>query len=287
MKKPSRNCSDPRGSHPGFRPSAASGKGRWRPLLFRALSGILLGLLLLPAGCTAIRETASDLKKSVTGLFGGGDESLSAEELVLRGMEAFDGGNYRKAAEHFQKLKDIYPFSRYAILAELKLGDAHYRLEQYEDALFAYEEFEKLHPRNEAVPYVIYQIGRCHFDRISTPDRDPTPARKALEAFERLQRQYPGDPWARRAADHIIACQKTLAAHEFGIGRFYFKAGRYRAALERFRAVVSRYPDVGYHQPALDLIRQCESRLEETASRAAEPAWAPSPTPAPFAPENG
>lgn len=245
-------------------------------------------LLLAPSGCTTLRETAADIKKGVSGLFGASDEHLTAEELALRGMEAYDGGNYRRAIEHFQKLKDIYPFSRYAILAELKLGDAHYRLEQYEDALFAYEEFEKLHPRNEAVPYVIYQIGRCHFDRISTPDRDPTPARKALEAFERLQKQFPGDPWARRAADHIVACQKTLAAHEFGVGRFYFKAGYYRAALERFRAVITRYPDVGFHQPTLELIAQCETRLAQASPRPAEPpSSASSPPASPWAPDNG
>ncbi len=138
------------------------------------------------------------------------------------------------------------------------------------------------------MPYVIYQIGRCHFDRISTPDRDPTPARKALEAFERLQKQFPGDPWARRATDHIIDCQKTLAAHEFGVGRFYFKTGYYRAALERFRAVITRYPDVGFHQPALELIAQCESRLAQSSSRPAGPPRGPlTPTADPWTSENG
>ncbi len=174
-------------------------------------------------------------------------------------MEEYEDGDYRKAVEHFQRLKDIYPFSKYAMLAELKLGDAHYRLEQYEDAVFAYEEFEKLHPRNEAIPYVIYQIGRCYFDRIDTTDRDQRAARKALDAFERLRKQYPDDPYARSAADHLLTCQKSLAGHEFGIGAFYYKTKHYKAALARFKTVVTRYPDLGYHQPALDYIARCDS----------------------------
>ncbi len=249
-----------------------------------AMGGMLLALM---SGCSTISETAADFKKSVTGFFGGSDENLTAEELAMKGMEAFDDGEYKKAIEHFQKLKDIYPFSRYAMLAELKLGDAHYRIEQYEDAVFAYEEFEKLHPRNEAIPYVIYQIGRCYFDRISTPDRDQSAARKALEAFQRLQKQFPNDPYSRSAAEHMIACYKSLAGHEFGIGQFYFKTHHYKAALGRFRAVVSDFPDVGYHQPALDYITKCEKQIAEEKTERKDAADAPPSDLGPMGPDNG
>jgi outer membrane protein assembly factor BamD len=226
------------------------------------LAACLLAALLF-WGCTSLKETAGELKQSVVNLFGGSDENLTAQELAWQGMDEFQDGQYKKAIEKFQRLKDIYPFSKYAILAELKLGDAHYRLEQYEDAVFAYEEFEKLHPRNEAIPYVIYQIGRCHFDRIGTIDRDQTAARKALETFQRLRKQFPNDPYSRSAGEHIVACYKSLAGHEFGIGAFYFKTKHYKAALRRFRTVVVDYPDVGYHQPALDYIARCEKEIQE------------------------
>lgn len=229
-------------------------------------------LVVFLTGCTTLRETYDDVKGSVTGFFGGSDESLTAEELAWSGMENFDDGNYQTAIENFQRLKDIYPFSAYAILAELKLGDAHYRLEQYEDAIFAYEEFEKLHPRNEAIAYVIYQIGRSHFDRMSTPDRDQTSARKALGTFQRLAQQHPQSPYARRAEEHIVSCYQSLSGHDFGIGVFYFNSKHYPAALARFRTVVADYPDVGYHQLALDYIARTEARLAETSVSGPAPA---------------
>jgi outer membrane protein assembly factor BamD len=239
---------------------------------------------LASTGCSTIQETATDFKKSVVTLFWGAEENLTAEELAINGMDQFENGNYHKAIEHFQRLKDIYPFSRFSMLAELKLGDAHYRLEQYEDALFAYEEFEKLHPRNEAIPYVIYQIGRCHFDRITTPDRDQTSARKALETFIRLQKQFPNDPYSRSAAEHLVACYKSLSGHEFIVGEFYFKANHFKAALARFRTLVSDYPDVGYHQPALNLIAACEKKLSEETRQLKEGADAPILEPSPILP---
>ena len=212
-------------------------------------------ILFLVSGCSALKKAWN----AVTG----SEEIGSAQQLAWDGMDAFEDGDYDDAIENFQQLKDLYPFSKYAILAELKIADAHYHLKQYEEAIFAYEEFEKLHPRNEAIPYVIYQIGRCYFDQIDTIDRDQMPARKALETFQRLNKQFPDDQYARSGAEHIPKCIKSLAGNDFYIGLFYYKSKHYKAALSRFMSVLSNYPDVGYHQEALEYIAICEASLSE------------------------
>ncbi len=181
-----------------------------------------------------------------------------AQDLIQDGVDAFDRGQYQEAIKNFEQLKDWYPFSKFAILAELKIADSHYQLEAYEEAVLAYEEFEQLHPRNEAIPYVIYQTGRCYYERVDTIDRDQTPAKKALEIFQRLLRQHPHDPHAARARTHITKCLQNLAGHDFYVGKFYFKAKNYKAALHRFKSVIANYPDVGIHYQALQYIAQCE-----------------------------
>lgn len=182
-----------------------------------------------------------------------------AQDLIQDGVDAYDRGHYREAIKNFEQLKDWYPFSKFAILAELKIADAHYRLEEYEEAILAYEEFEQLHPRNEAIPYIIYQTGRCYYEQVDTIDRDQTPAKKSLEIFQRLVRQYPGDPYAAKAGTHITKCLQNLAGHEFYVGRYYYKSKNYKAALNRFMAVVTKYPDVGVHHQALQYIAHCEA----------------------------
>jgi outer membrane protein assembly factor BamD len=189
------------------------------------------------------------------------------EVLIQNGNDAYEDGDYRDALEAYQKLKDWYPFSKFVTLAELRIADSHYRLEQYDDAIFAYKEFMDLHPNNEAIPYVLYQIGRCHFDRIDTIDRDQTNTRKALETFQQLRTQFPESEYADRAADHIHRCLKSLAGNEFYIAMFYYKSKRYDAALQRFRAVVLKYPDVGLTFEALQYIAQCEAKLKETGAQ--------------------
>ena len=223
---------------------------------------ISLVVLLVATGCSSV-------EKQFNKLFGIEDGG-TAQELAWDGMDAYDNGRYDKAIEKFQQLKDYYPFSKYAILAELKIADAHYQRQEYGEAIFAYENFEQLHPRNEAIPYVIYQIGRCYYDQIGTPDRDQTSAQKALETFKRLMEQFPEDPYAVRASEHIDTCQKSLAGHAYVVGMFYYKTKHYKAALNRFMSVISEYPDVGYHQKALEYIARCEASIAEKAENEEE-----------------
>ena len=212
---------------------------------------LIFGLLLILAssGCAWFRTA----------------EEKSAPELAGDGMDEFAVGNYRDAIESFEKLKDWYPFSKYAILAELKIADAHYYLKEYEEAIFAYEEFENLHPRNEAIPYVIYQMGRCYFEQMDTIDRDQTAARKGLDVFQRLVVQFPDTSYANKAGEHIKECQQSLAGHEFYVGIFYYKKKHYTAALKRFKNVISEYPDVGVHHEALEYIARCEASIKKKA----------------------
>jgi len=186
-------------------------------------------------------------------------EEKTAQELVSDGMDQFSNGNFKDSIESFEKLRDWYPFSKFVILAELKIADSQYHLKEYDLAVEAYEEFENLHPRNEAIPYVIFQTGRCYYEQIDTIDRDQTPAKKALEIFTRLKKQFPEDPYAYRAEEHIKECVKSLAGHEFYVGKFYFKSKHYKAALSRFKSVLTNYPDVGIHQQALHYLTLCEA----------------------------
>jgi outer membrane protein assembly factor BamD len=190
-------------------------------------------------------------------------EEKTAQELARDGMDQFNRGRYQESIESFEKLKDWYPFSKFVPFAELKIADANYNIKEYEEAVAAYEEFESLHPRNEAIPYVIYKMGLCSFKQIDTIDRDQTPAKKALNTFIRLKKQFPGDSYAIKAEEHIKKCLKSLTGHELYVGLFYLKSKHYKAALHRFKSILTTYSDVGVHQKALQHIATCEALLKE------------------------
>ena len=222
---------------------------RFRPTM---LPTALMAAVVMVSGCSLFRSQEPDVDP--------------VEVLLQEGTEAYEDGKYRDALEAFEQLKDWYPFSKHVVFAELKIGDSYYHLKQYEDAIVAYEEFAELHPGNKERPYVIYQIGRCHFDQLATIDRDQTPTREALKTFQQLRQQYPDSIYSERAEDHINRCLKNLAGNEFYIAKFYFKGKHYNAALKRFQTVVTDYPDVGLHREAMKYIARCEARLAKPPS---------------------
>ncbi|CCK78233.1 outer membrane protein assembly factor BamD [Desulfobacula toluolica] len=181
----------------------------------------------------------------------------TAEQLVSEGSSAFAAGDYKDAVKAYTDLKDWYPFSKYAILAELKIADAHYELEAYDEAIFAYEEFENMHPKNEAVPYIIYRIGLCWFNRLDSIDRDHAPAKNSLTQFHRLIDQFPESEYAQKAEKHIKICVDSLSKHELYVANFYMKTEKYKAALKRYEYLIENYPDSEESKQALNKIPRC------------------------------
>lgn len=203
----------------------------------------LLAILALFSGC-ALFEGDSDR----------GMMEKTSEELASEGASAFYDGEYEEAIKAYTDLKDWYPFSKYAILAELKIADSYYELEEYEQARFAYEEFEKLHPRNEAVPYVIYQMGMSWFSRISTVDRDHTPAKKSLELFRRLNNQFPDNEYAAKTPKRIQACLDNMSGHELYVAKYYLKQEEFKSALKRLEYLMEHYPNSKESKEAVKMI---------------------------------
>jgi len=217
---------------------------------------IMIGLLaisFLLGGCASGR--------SLWDRFFGEEEDRTAAELMSEGTERMERGSYEAAAEAFQKLKERYPYSQYAILAELKMADALYKKKEYDAAFDAYDEFERLHPKNKDISYVIYQKGMCHFKQITTIDRDQTHTLKANEEFERLVKRFPREEYAHKARRNIRKCLIYLAEHELYVGHYYYKKGNYQAAMERYTSIIKSYPDMGQYNEALDYISRCKEKL--------------------------
>jgi outer membrane protein assembly factor BamD len=217
-----------------------------------------LALPLLTTGCGVFK-----------GLFGSSGETIEVppQQLAEEGMQAIADERYQLAAQKFQDLKDRYPYSRYAILAELKLADARYFRGDYIEAADAYAEFERLHPKNEAVPYVIYQQGMSFFKQMTTLDREQSVTVKAIQLFTRLRQTYPESPYSSMAAARLTEAQNNLAGHEFYVGEFYYKMEAFQAALGRFRSLIENYPDTGYHTRAMGYISLCQQKLAELEAR--------------------
>jgi outer membrane protein assembly factor BamD len=176
-------------------------------------------------------------------LFGKKTTDSSPDVMAKEGIEQLKKRDYTEAADTFTKIKDRYPYSEEATVAQLKLADTLYYNRKFDEAAAAYKEFEKLHPSNKAIPYVIYREALCYYRQRPTIDRDQTPTEKAMEEFRRLQKKYPKSEYAARAEKFKQRCIEDMAAHEFYVGEFYYKTKHFPSALDRFQALSQEYPD--------------------------------------------
>lgn len=168
----------------------------------------------------------------------------TAQEIFEAGNEAMSEKNYVRAVELYNKLKDQYPFSPYTIDAELSLGDAYFLDEEYHLAAETYKDFESLHPRHEAIPYVLYQTGMSLKNQFSSIDRATTELQEAYDYFSRLEQSYPDTPYAQGAKENMHECRKLMAEHELYIADVFWNMGKYGPAWHRYEFVVDSFADV-------------------------------------------
>jgi outer membrane protein assembly factor BamD len=184
-------------------------------------------------------------------------------ELMSDGLEDLESGRYTSATEAFQNIKDRYPYSKFAVAAEIKLADTLYKRELFDEAFDAYDEFERLHPKHASVPYVIYQKGMCHFTQVRTIDRDQSHTYQARGEFDRLLKKFPRSVYANKARRKLRECYIYLAEYELYVGHFYYKMKRYRTAMGRYRYLLENYPDLGQYKDALEYMSKCKEILDK------------------------
>lgn len=223
------------------------------------LIGLVMGwVFLLLVGCGLFKsETAKELERT-------------PESLLMEGMDAYQRKRYERAIEAFQKLKDRFPYNQYAIVGELKLADSYFLNKDYELAATAYKEFEKLHPANEIIPYVVFQQAMCYFKQMPTIDRDQSYASRATQEFERMIKTFPQSEYVSQAQTNLITAKKNLLSHEFYIGEFYFKEKNYQAALGRFENILRQFPDTPHPPKINDYIQTCKEKLARLEAQKAK-----------------
>lgn len=226
---------------------------------------IIMALGILP-GCLGSGNSVTSTLSRWFGFQSSSDMDLgedTPQTLAQQAQERMDADDYKDAAVLWQQLKDQYPYSQYGTLAELKLGDALFLQEKYIEALAAYEDFERLHPDNHAVPYAVYQQGMCHYMQMHGVDRDQQPTISTIQTLSRLVEMYPESEYAAAGYARISEAMNNLAGHEFYVGEFYYKRKDYAAAINRFMGLLEHYPDSGYHQRALNYIAQYKQLVAE------------------------
>jgi len=221
-------------------------------------AGAVLTIALLSGCATAPPSTEEELP-SAESYYQHGIETLAGKRTFL----FFHDIDYPKAIEYFQEVIDNYPYSDYAILAELQIGDIHFDRKEYEEASSYYHDFVELHPNHAKVSYALYRNGLCSYNQMRSSDRDQAPTREAVAQFKALIERYPNSEMAPDAKSRLHECEERLAEQEIQIGDYYYAQHAWYAAARRYRQALKDYPEHDLRTRTLVQLGFCLSRLHE------------------------
>lgn len=184
-------------------------------------------------------------------------EVFDPEKNLKEAQELIEDYEFERARRLLIEIKNRDTTGHYAPLAQLKLAESYIEEEDTDRAVEAYREFLRLYPDHPQAPYAQYQIGMLYFKQIKDPERGSGIAKKAMEEFEKLLRDYPRNPYRTEAEIRVAQCRYYLSEYEFIVGRFYYKKGSCRAAIGRFEGLIENFPESKRVPEAMFLIADC------------------------------
>jgi len=172
------------------------------------------------------------------------DLAKDASKAYSVAKEPYDDGDYEIALTKLGEFKSRFPYSQYAIEAELLIANSHYELEAYEEAAAAYAQFVKLHPKHQKVAFAMFRVGESYWALSPEDiDREQEFTHKAVEEWEKLVARLPDSPEAKKAQKLIKEGNTRIAQSLEFIADFYCKQEIQYACAYRFIQIAKLYPE--------------------------------------------
>ncbi|MEL7462743.1 MAG: outer membrane protein assembly factor BamD [Pseudomonadota bacterium] len=169
------------------------------------------------------------------------DDTRPAEAIFADASALSGDGDFIAAAEKYDEVERLYPFSQLAKSSMIASAENYYRGREYDRARFSAQRFLDFFPSDPDAAYAQYIIALTYYDQISDVGRDQGDTIRARQALSEVIERYPNSEFARDAKLKRDLTLDNLAGKEMEIGRYYLARGFYTAAINRFRTVVEQY----------------------------------------------
>ena len=185
--------------------------------------------------------------------------------------ESFDDGLHEMALTKLGEFKSRFPYSKFAVEAELLMADSQFELGRYTEAAFGYKQFAKLHPKHPKVDYALFRVGQSYWqDAPEEIDREQEYTQKALAEWDKLVSTLPGSTYAKKAQENIKIGKRRVADSHLFVVNYYCKRKIWHACAYRAMQLADSAAD--YPEVRLNALDQAVNSLERLAKiKSADP----------------
>lgn len=244
-----------------------------------SLFSLVVALLLGTAACKGFESNLQDTKV---------DYLPTAKENFGFAQESMEDERFNEAIKLFEYVKNKFPYSRFAVLADLSIADCHYQKEEWLEAADAYRLFARFHPRHEKVAYATFRVAASYYyethsdflgdwevpvvsdalQKISIfppqEENDQTAIVDAIRAFDQYLGRFPDGENVEEAKEMRDRARTGLAAHDFYAASFYEKRGKYQGAVWRYESIAKKFNDTPIAAEALlEAARIAETDMDD------------------------
>ena len=208
---------------------------------------------------------------------GGSGKAVSYRDTARanyqKGMGELRDENYPEAIKYFAFVKNKYPFSRFATLAELRAADAFFAQDKFLEAIDAYKLFMKFHPTHPQVldGYAAYRIAQSYVEQMPSDwflvppsyEKDQSATRDATRELKIFLRSYRKSKYLPKLKKLYRQAVRKLADHELYVAQFYLERDKPKATIMRLEAVLKRFPEAGVHPEVMLLLGKTYLKLDK------------------------
>jgi len=180
--------------------------------------------------------------------------ALSATERFELGQRHLKRGNYLKALEQFNHLRNYFRDDPLAIDAELGIADVYFKQGEWDQARIYYDQFRRRHPKHSRIDYADFRVALSFYKRSpKTAQRDQRYTEQAVREWTEFIQKHPESSLLEESTLKRKECIDRLAKRELEIASFYKKRGAWDAVRRRTEFLIQNYPTSKLIADALEL----------------------------------
>lgn len=177
----------------------------------------------------------------------------TAAQNYAMGERAMEAKLYVLAQRFFYFIRRKFPYSRFAVLADLRIADCLFERDRWIESIDAYQTFVRLHPTHAQVPFAMFRAGKANFELVPTDwfflppshEKDQKSVRDTATALAAYVDRFPEHENAEEGQKLLRKVRQRLVAHERYAADFYKRLGKLRGYAGRLERMKTRFGGFG------------------------------------------